>query len=203
MPRLSINASYKSAIDKLNVINRYLIKSKGLQSDMQGFVAEVLMLRLFGILETCMLEVSIRIACGVPYRNGMASHPIVLCTSKAEAMEKFHTEGRPCRINNLQFSNVHNISKTIKYVIDASEPLRIKLSRYGNEFEEMRKIRNHIAHHTQSTLSDYKQVIRTRYGANLKIKPGTFLISTKREPIALIETYFQTVKIIIDDVTKG
>ena len=70
MPRLSINASYKSAIDNLNVINRYLIKSKGLQSDMQGFVAEILMLRLFGILETCMLEVSIRIACGVPYRNG-------------------------------------------------------------------------------------------------------------------------------------
>ena len=178
MPRLSINASYKSAVDNLNVINRYLIKSKSLPSDMQGFVAELLMLRLFGILETCMREVSIRIACGVPYRNGIASHPIVLCTNKAEAIEKFHTEGRSRRATYLQFSNVRNI-------------------------EEMRKVRNHIAHHTQSTLSDYKQVIRTRYGANLKIKPGAFLISTKREPRALIETYYQTVKIIIDDVTTG
>ena len=189
MPRLSINASYKSAVDNLNVINRYLIKSKSLPSDMQGFVAEILMLRLFGILETCIREVSIRIACGVPYRNGIASHPIVLCTSKAEAIEKFHTEGRRKRTSYLHFSNVSNISDAIKYVIDASEPLRSKLSHYGNEYEEMRKIRNHIAHHTQSTLSDYKQVIRTRYGANLKIKPEAFLISTKREPRALIETY--------------
>lgn len=203
MPRLSINASYNNAINNLNVINRYLTKSKSLPFDMQGFVAELLMLRLFSVLETCVRDVSVRIACGVSYRDGTSSNPIVLCSNIDDAIEKFKTEGRANRIKNLHFSNVSNTNEAIKNVIQSTEPLRLKLTRFGVAFEEMRKVRNHIAHRTSNTYNDYKSVIRSHYGAYLKIKPSSFLISTKREPRPVIDTYLQTAKIIIDEITKG
>lgn len=199
MSRPSINAAYSRAMNHINVINRYLIKSKSLPTDLQGFVAEILMLRLFSVLENCVKDVSVRIACGAAYRNGVPPHPIILCTSISDAEVKFRSGSK----KSIQFSNVHHINESIKHVIDDTEPLRIKLSKYGNVFEEMRKVRNHIAHRTNSTLSKYKEVILSRYGANLRIKPGSFLVSTKRETRAVIDDYSQTIKIIIEDITNG
>ena len=67
----------------------------------------------------------------------------------------------------------------------------------------MRKVRNHIAHRTESTYSDFKSVIISTFGAHLKIQVGPFLTSDKRLPMPKIDTYLSTGKIIVNDLTKG
>lgn len=204
MSRLSITASYNSAINQLNITGRYLAKSKSLSAEMQGFVAEMLMLRLFSILETCVRDVSIKVACGTPYKNGINSNPTIKCKSINDAIEKFKNEGRGGKsIQNLHFTNVKQTNASIKYVINDSEPFRVKLSRFGPVYEEMRCVRNHIAHRTQSTYSAYKNIVKLRYGANLKINTSSFLISTKRGGLARIDEYIRTIRILINDVTNG
>ena len=160
MPRLSITASYNNAINQLNITGRYLAKSRCLSAEMQGFVAEMLLLRLFSILETCIRDVAIKVACGTPYRNGINSTPTIRCKSVNDAIEKFKNEGREKSIQNLRFANVSQTNESIKYVINEREPFRVTLSKYGSIYEEMRCVRNHIAHRTQSTSINYKKIVK-------------------------------------------
>lgn len=187
----------------LTIVGRYLQKGKHLPPEMYGFVAEMLMLRIFSVLESCVREVSARVACGVSYKNGVTATPIMKCTSIQDAINRFKTEGRSKPLCNLRFTNVSGTNSSIKNIIDSAEPFRVNLSKYGVQFEEMRIVRNHIAHRYKNTYLEYKNVITNRYGAYIKLKPSVFLTSTKRQPKAIIEEYLVTVKIIIDDITNG
>lgn len=202
MGRPSIGAVYNQAISQLNVVSRYLSKSKLLPPDLQGFVAEIMMLRIFGILEYTVRETALRLACGVAYRNGVVPTNIICkCSSLNDAIQNFKTLNRAKPKGNLQFTNVSNTNDAIKFVIGTSEAFRLKLSIYGTQFEEMRKVRNHIAHRNSSTHLNYKDVIKQRYGAYLKLKPSIFLISTKRQALPIIEEYMKVVRIIVSDIT--
>lgn len=203
MPRLSITASYNNAINQLNITGRYLAKSRCLSAEMQGFVAEMLLLRLFSILETCIRDVAIKVACGTPYRNGINSTPTIRCKSVNDAIEKFKNEGREKSIQNLHFANVSQTNESIKYVINEREPFRVTLSKYGSIYEEMRCVRNHIAHRTQSTSINYKKIVKQRYGANYIIKTSSFLISSKRDGRVRIDDYIRTIRILINEITNG
>lgn len=203
MARPSIKATYNKSMSDLAVVGRYLQKSKNLPPDMYGFVAEILMLRVFSILEGCVRDVSARVACGASYRNGVISTPIIKCTSIQDALNRFKNEGRRKPLSYLRFTNVNHTNESIKYIIDSSEPIRVKLSRYCAQFEEMRKVRNHIAHNYKNTYVDYKSVIIGRYGAHLKLKPSVFLTSTKRQTRAIIDEYIINVRVIINDITTG
>ena len=202
MGRPSIGAIHALAISRLSVVERYLIKAQTLPPELYGFVAEIMMLRIFSVLEYTIRETTTRLACGVPYRDGVTPvHIIHYCSSIPNAIDNFKTYNRAKAKSQLQFTNVSQTNDSIKYIIDNSETFRVKLGRYGTQFEEMRKVRNHIAHRTSSTRQGFKDVIRQRYGANVRIKPSAFLVSTKRQPRPIIKEYLTIVKVIINDVT--
>lgn len=202
MGRPSIGAIYTQAISRLSVVERYLIKAQTLPPDLYGFVAEIMMLRIFSVLEYVIRETATRLACGVSYRDGVAPvHIIHYCSSLSDAIGNFKSYNRLRAKSQLQFTNVSQTNDSIKNIIDNSEPFRVKLGRYGTQFEEMRKVRNHIAHRTSNTRQGFKDVIRQRYGANMRIKPSVFLVSTKRQARPIIKEYLTTVKVIINDVT--
>lgn len=203
MPAPKIQTAYDNAVRDIRVVENYRMKSLTLQPQFQGFVAEVLMLRLFSILEKAVLDVSCRVACGAQYTNGVVPTPIVLANSLGDAINKFKSYNRTSSLQTLRFSSVSNTNKAIKYVIPATEPIRQNLSNFGVQFDEMRNVRNQIAHRNSSTYSQYKNVIMRRYGSALKINTSVFLISTTRERIPVIDQYVTTVKLILTDITKG
>lgn len=204
MGRPSIGAVHAQAISRLSIVERYLIKAQTLPPDLYGFVAEIMMLRIFSVLEYVIRETATRLACGVPYRDGITPINIIHhCTSLSNAINNFKTFNRKKAISNLQFTNVSHTNNSIKRIIGNSEPFRVKLGKYCIQFEEMRKIRNHIAHRTNNTRLDFKDVIRQRYGANLRITPSVFLVSTKRQTRPIIMEYLAIVRVIISDVTNS
>lgn len=204
MARPSIDAVYRKAMGKLAVIYNFLQKSRSLPPGMQSFIAEILMLRLFGILEECIRETACRVACGAAYRNVTMAVPIVKCTSLNNALNQFKTYNRGSRtLQYLKFTNVHHTNNSVKYVIPSNEPFLVNLNLYGADFDEMRKLRNHIAHRYKSTYQDYKQIIMRRYGAYIKQSPGVYLISTARSQRPKIEEYYVKIKVIIDEITQG
>jgi len=203
MPRPSIKATYDKAINDIAILERYLQKNNNLPPNMQGFVAEIIMLRLFSILESCIKDTATRVACGSMYRNGCTSTPTILCRSLNDALNKFKSTNRNRPIQYLKFTTVHNANDSVKNIIPAAEPFRHNLNNFGVQIDEMRKVRNHIAHHYKSTFSEYKNVIISRFGAYIKIKPSVFLLSTKRQQRPILNEYIITTKIIINDITKG
>lgn len=203
MPAPRIQTAYNKAIRDISIVENYRRKSLTLLPQFQGFVAEVLMLRLFSILEKAVLDISCRVACGSQYTNGISPTPVILANTLDDAINKFKNYNRTKSLNHLQFSNVSYTNEAIKNVIPVTEPFRQNLSHYGVEFEEMRNVRNQIAHRTSSTYTKYKTVILRRYGAALKLKPSVFLISTTREHRPVIDQYVTIVKLMLIDMVKG
>lgn len=203
MPAPRIQTAYNNALKDIRVVENYRNKSKTLQPQFQGFVAEILMLRLFGILEKAVNDISCRVACGAGYLNGVTPTPTILAHSLNDALSQFKTFNRPQTLKHLQFTNVSNTNNAIKEVIPATEPLRQNLSHYGNQFEEMRIVRNQIAHRTSNTYSKYKNVIKNRYGSVLKLKTSVFLTSTSRERIPVFDQYITIVKLMINEMVRG
>jgi hypothetical protein len=74
---------------------------------------------------------------------------------------------------------------------------------HGNSIDEMRKVRNFIAHRSTSSRSEYRDVIRLTYGANINISSGVFLISDRRSSIPNIDRYITTTKIVLNDMEKA
>lgn len=203
MPAPKIQTAYNNAIRDIGIVENYRQKSLALQPLFQGFVAEVLMLRLFSILEKAVIDISCRVACGASYTNGVMPTPFVLASSLDDAINQFKSYNRPKSLKNLQFTSVGNTNDAIKKVLPPTEPLRQNLNNYGVQFDEMRNVRNQIAHRTSSTYEKYQSVIKRKYGSELKIKTSVFLISTTRERIPLIDQYVTIVKLIVRDISKG
>ena len=203
MPAPKIQTAYNSALRDIGVVENYRLKSLSLQPQFQGFIAEILMLRLFNILERAVFDISCRVACGAQYKNGVTPVPNVLARSLNDAVNQFKNYNRTRSLNYIQFTNVGNTNEAIKNVIPATEPFRQNLTNYGNQFDEMRNVRNQIAHGTSSTYEKYRNVIVRRYGSALKLKTAVFLTSTTREHIPVLDQYVTIVKLMIDDLSKG
>lgn len=205
MSRPSIAGIYNKSMADISRLDFYIQKSKHLQPDIRGYIIEILMLRLFSILESSVREIAFRVACGVPYRNGVPSRPVVRCATLNDAVKNFKTYNRKKTLYHLKFTNVSNTNDSVEHIIDTTEPFRVKLSAYGVRFEEMRKVRNHIAHHYKNTYAEYKSVICARYGAFKKIRPAVYLNSqvSSTTRMTFIEEYLKITKALINDITAG
>lgn len=197
-----IETTYSSALSQITILENYRNCSLALESKFQHLIAEVIMLRLFSIIENCIRETAQKLACGSSYKNGINPIPIITCRSMSDACLKFQSYNRTKPIS-LRWTKVQFVNNSIKKIIPPTEPFRIKLVPFNNSYDEMRKVRNHIAHRTSSTYVDYKAVIIQNFGGQLKIKTGAFLTSTKRLSRAKIDTYFSISRIMINDLTNG
>jgi hypothetical protein len=88
-------------------------------------------------------------------------------------------------------------------VIPTREHFLITLAFHTILIDEMRKIRNRIAHNNPSSRMMYQTVVRRYYGAEQKhISPGTLLLSTQFTP-RLIDQYLSKSKILVKEMIKG
>lgn len=198
----SIRVTYDKAISDIRILENYRRESLSLEPKFQHFVAEVILLRLFSIVEISLKETAMKLACQAPYRNGTAPTLLKNCRSLIDAENQFISYNRthPAR---LSWTSSKFVKDSVKKVIPATEPFRTNLIVHSGTLEEMRKVRNHVAHRARSTYTNYMDVVNLTFGAKLKIQPGPFLTSTKRIPRAKIDFYIGAAKIILNDVTNG
>lgn len=202
MAHPNIRVTYDKALRDIRILENYRRDSLSLEPKFQHFVAEVILLRLFSILEITLKETALKVACKAPYRNGILPSLLKKCNSLSDAENQFtnHNRSSPAR---LKWTNASFIKDSVKKVIPPTEPYRTNLVIHGSTLEEMRKVRNHVAHRARSTFTSYMDVVNMTLGAKLNIQPGPFLTSTKRIPRAKIDFYLGASKIILNDVTNG
>lgn len=202
MPSPSLNVTYRKALSDIQILENYRNDSLHLEAKFQQFVAEVILIRLFSIVESTIKECALKIACQANYRNGNAPTPLHTCRSQIDAENQFinYNRTRPAR---LKWTKASFINESIKKIIPPTEQFRIEINNYGLLINEMRMVRNHVAHRTSSTGRDYKQVVRQTFGAQLKIQPGAFLTSTKRLTNPKINDYIRISRILVNDITNG
>ena len=180
-----------------------MVRANGIEPQYQYLVSEVIMLRLFAILESTLADIAFKLACGTTYTNGTVPNTHVKCKSINDAYLKMLSYNRSKPKQYLKWTKTTFIKDSIEKVIDINDPYYTQVQIHGSILDEMRIVRNHIAHRSKDTMRDYRILLRIKFGANIKLQIGAFLTSTKRHSRPLVEQYILTSKIILNDITNG
>ena len=200
-PKLQITIrNSHQAIDKLMYFRS---ESESLEAKYQHFIAEMILLRLFSIFEDSVAEIAYKLASGAVYANGNQPTLTTQAGSMSGARGLFLTHGRTRPVQNLKWTKSKFIKESVQHVISNVDPFINSAQRNGNIINEMRKVRNSLAHNTTSAKADFKTVVRNAYGANVSITPGAFLSSTRRNTVCNLDRYLSSAKAILVDMTSG
>jgi hypothetical protein len=188
-----------SEIDKLIDLLSHI---SSLQPRFAKLVAEILLLRLFSSLEETIMSVTIKIGCGALYIDGNQPRLAMQSKSRQGAIDNMMKYGRK-KPRYLQWSKVKEIRENVRYVIDPNEHFLKELDRHNLFIEEMRWIRNRIAHNNTGARANYRKAILRYYGGYVNsVTPGTLLLSPRQKPV-LIEQYLKKSRILVKTLVKG
>ncbi len=113
------------------------------------------------------------------------------------------SHGRTRPVQNLKWTKASYVKESVKYVIPQSEKFVFNIQSHGVIIDEMRRIRNVLAHQTRTAKRDYRDVLRQSYGANVQVPPGAFLTSTRRFRIGRLQTYLSSTRLVLSDAASG
>lgn len=203
MPAASITSSFNKSIREIGVLSSYMNDCSTLESKYQYFIGEVVMLRLFAILESNICDVALRLACGTPYKSGTLPIRLINCLTIGDANFKMLSHGRRRPRPYLKWTYLSGIQDSIEHVLDLNDHFFVNINNHISLIDEMRDIRNHIAHRTSGTAVKYYNQLNSIYNANLRLPIGAFLTSKSRNPQSNIERYLLSMPIILHDISKG
>jgi len=199
----NIGASFNRSTKDIGLLSNYILTATTLQSQHQYLIAEVIMLRLFGIFESSTQDIAYKLACGALYRNGTSPLVLTPCRNLMDAHHKMLSHRRRRPLPYLKWTTSTYINDSIKFVLDPTDSFYRMILSNSSALDEMRIVRNQIAHRTASTKGAFDTVLVNRYGANPRLSMGAFLTSTTRHTPSNIARYVQEMTIILNDITFG
>lgn len=204
MPSRSITSSHSRSLAEITVLANYVTNSVSVTPvHFQYMISEVVMLRLFSIMEFYFAEIALKLACGTRYRNGNQPLIHMQCRSVQDAYSKMLSHNRRQPKLYLKWTTERFIRESIEHILNVNDSFFRNIQIHASLINEMRIVRNHIAHKTTTTRTDYLRLLRTLYGANPKLSVGAFLTSTSRSPISNIDRYTRSTIIMLNDITLG
>lgn len=200
MPRVSLNTTFTRAQNDIAILESYISQAESLGVRYQHFVGEVVMLRLFAVYEQTTREFALKLACNGTYRNG--TFPLVhhQCKSLEDAADQMAVLGRAKPVQ-LKWTKAEYVLESVQHVLDVTDRFTSEIRNHGDLINEMRIVRNHIAHRTGSTQREFRKVVRRRYGAAAKLPSGSYLVSTKRHPQSNIRRYILSVRALLNVIS--
>ena len=203
MPAPSVEVTVRNTTDDIIRLEKFRTESQSLAPAHQHLIAELIMLRLFSIIETAIEDLACKLVAGSPYVNG--THPTRLFTANSVdgAKSAMLTHGRTKKKNYLRWTSVKDIRDSTSEVLNSTDPFIVYAQVHGNILSEMRKVRNFLAHKSARARQDYRDVVRVVYGANSRVRVQAFLTSRRRRPVAKVDEYLVTAKVMVSDLARG
>jgi hypothetical protein len=169
----------------------------------QKLVAEIVLLRLFDLFENLVSSISTKLVCGATYGDGTAPILLARARSNQRARTLFQMHGRARPRHQLTWSKASEIKENVRYLIDQHDNFVNVVDRNGALIDELRRVRNRIAHNNASSRRNYREVVRRHYGAYMNhVTPGILLLTPRIQPI-LIEQYIKGQRIMARDLVRA
>lgn len=201
MARLDVNyLEVCQELDKLVDLQSHL---EPLPLHYRKLIAEIILLRAFALLEDAFCSMACKIACGVPYCDGTHAFLLVRARSARDAIDKMRRHGRTKPHFSLSWTRASEIKENLKYIVRASEHFMMTIDAHGMFIDEIRRIRNRVAHNNQKSRRDYQRVVLRYYGAYLNsVNPGTLLLTARHKP-TLLEAYLKMSRILVKQLVRA
>ncbi|MFA6187391.1 MAG: hypothetical protein WC770_09330 [Phycisphaerae bacterium] len=174
----------------------------GLSPIHQKLVAEIVLLRLFSLFENLIRSVTLKLLCRAVYIDGSIPMLLTSARSSQNAFTLLKTYGRNKNHQPL-WSKATDIKENLRYVINHADNIIIVVDRNSVMIDELRRVRNRIAHNNAGSRKDYRHVVRKHYGAFMNhVTPGKLLLTQRIQP-PLLEQYIRQERILVKDIVKA
>ena len=201
LPRLEVTV--RNTTTDIERLETFRTSSQSLAPVHQHLIAELIMLRLFSVVESAIEDMACKLVAGAPYVNGTYPSRFYPAKSMSGARAAMLMHGRPSTKSFLRWGSAKDIRDSTSHVLDAKEPFIVSVQVHGNILTEMRKVRNFLAHRSSNARQGYREVVRAVYGANSRVRIEAFLTSRQRRPVAKVDEYLSTAILMISDLAKG
>jgi hypothetical protein len=200
MPSLDVNVRDFAA--RLSVLEQLVDGIDTVPIKFQKILGELVMLRLFSLLEAHLQSLCMKIVCGAPYLDGTRPTLLVKAPSAASAILQMRTLNR-AKTLDLSWTTCTAIKKNIEFSVDTSDPIFATFAAYDASIDEMRLVRNHIAHGNADTRRKFRPVVKAHYGAYVpSITPGVLLLSRRHSP-SILKRYLIQCRIAVRDIARA
>lgn len=152
-------------------------RSQSLPIEYQKLIAENLMLRLFYEMDQCIEGIVLKLIRGTSYLDG--NPPILLRPAFAsqEAARKYIV--RTKKLNYLEWTTLNKVTKNLSGILASTDHFLVIRNLFDGTYEEMRHVRNHVAHNTTSTKAKFTPVAQKVYASTAGISSAKFLLSKR------------------------
>lgn len=166
-------------------------------------LAEIVLIRLFLLLENSIELISCKIACGAGYLDGTIPNLTMRHRSIDSSLAFMETHNRPPRYR-ARWNGSQEIRDNLTFILPPTDSFFSCIQRYASHITEWRYIRNHIAHRNRSTRQKFNNVVRKHYGAIKRgLTPGTLLLSPRLGSPVLVVQYLVQAKILIKELVRA
>ena len=203
MPAPRVDVSVRNTITDIERLEEFRTNSQSLVPVHQHLIAELIMLRLFSIVESAIEDIACKLVAGSPYVNGLLPARLVSAKSRDGARSAMLTYGQQNPKSFLRWTSVKDIRESTSKVLKSTDPFITYAQAHGNILNEMRKVRNFLAHRGPKTRQGYREVVRVVYGANSRVRIEAFLTSRRSRPVAKVDEYLAAAKIVVSELAGG
>lgn len=195
---------FSNATTKLLALSN---QSRSLDLLYQKLIAETLMLRLFYELDDCIEGIILKLVRGAPYLDG--TKPLLLrAPFKSTDAARQHI----IKAHKVYYLDWTTLAKTTKYlggIIDPSDHFLTTRTLHDSIYEDMRNVRNHVAHNTQSTKNKFSPIVKRLYAGTSGISAAKFLLSARAAVTGyagseiVLAQYVRWARVFIKTATKA
>ncbi len=157
-------------------------RAGGLDIEFQKLIAENLMLRLFYELERVIEPIALKLVTGACYLDGSAPMLLIPKFVSQDASRKFMLGAQSTKKRTayyLEWTMLSKVQGNLKGILDPADHFLATRGLHDATYEEMRHIRNHIAHSSASTRVKFSLVAKRIYGTTHGISPAKLLLSQR------------------------
>lgn len=168
-------------------------------------LAEIVLIRAAFIFEEAVANLAYKLACGAQFPNGNPDAVLVQSNSLAAARMSMRMQGgaRATPKDYLKWTRVRYISQSVSGVLDPTSHYLTTCSKFAAPIAEIFDVRNHAAHKSSSTRRNYLKWVKNQYGQERNLQLGYFLLTQNLSPIANINRYITSIRVVVHDIAAG
>lgn len=204
MPRPSLAASHRDFTVQADRLRKLAAYVPAFAADYQVLLGEMIALQSFYLFETAIESIAAKIVCGARYGDGTI--PIVTNTAPTieDALTSMRTLNRSRTKGILKWNRAAEIIENVRHVLDTSDTFCVACRNHSNRINEVRIVRNHIAHANQGTRQEFERVVQARLGAVPRRlpRPGAFVLREFTPGASLLSEYVVTLGVVVKEAAK-
>lgn len=167
-------------------------------------VAEIVLIRLFLLLENTTRSVCCKLLCGANYMDGLTPLRNVNARSATHANTLMCTHGRAKPKRFAEWTQTSDIRDNLAFTMQGADPFFAHMLNYGTLWTDLRFARNHIAHRNEGTRQNFHKLLVKHYGGVKRgVSPGVLLLKPQPGGTVLLNTYLVSCRIFMKGLVRG